>query len=256
MCIVRMIKGVGGLVPGCAYPAENRMKIEIHSERAVRARKTIVEILLCAFPDDCLYCVRNDHCELQGLTGEQIAFNQDTIIMTRSSKKLTQLAVLLAFTAVIQMIGLPQPVTGPLINAILIVSTLLIGVTSACTIGVLTPLTALIRGHLPPVLAAMVPFIALANTTYVLLFFFFIRGYPKAENLLLRPRPVLGILVASTAKFLILTLTVQQILPMVVGQAVPEKVMTLMMFPQLLTALAGGMIALILMKYLPRPSEG
>lgn len=176
--------------------------------------------------------------------------------MTRSSKKLTRLAVLLAFTAVIQMIGLPQPVTGPLINAILIVSLFLTGVPSACTIGVFTPLTALIRGHLPPVLAAMVPFIAVANVIYILLFYFLIRGLPREENYLLRPRPVLGVLAASTAKYLMLTLTVQKILPIVMGQAVPEKVMTLMMFPQLLTALSGGMMALILMKYLPGPSEG
>jgi NADH dehydrogenase/NADH:ubiquinone oxidoreductase subunit G len=46
------------------------MKVQTHSPRAIRARKTIVELLLASHPDDCLYCVRNGECELQELARE------------------------------------------------------------------------------------------------------------------------------------------------------------------------------------------
>jgi NADH-quinone oxidoreductase subunit G/NADP-reducing hydrogenase subunit HndD len=46
------------------------MKIQTHSPRVIRARKTIVELLLSNHPDDCLYCVRNNNCELQTLAAQ------------------------------------------------------------------------------------------------------------------------------------------------------------------------------------------
>lgn len=69
MCVVE-IEGQRGLIPSCAYPVSANMKVLTHSERAVRARKTIVELLLADHPDDCLYCVRNGNCGLQGLAEE------------------------------------------------------------------------------------------------------------------------------------------------------------------------------------------
>jgi NADH-quinone oxidoreductase subunit G/NADP-reducing hydrogenase subunit HndD len=46
------------------------LKIQTHSRRAVEARRSIVELLLANHPDDCLYCVRNGNCQLQGLAEE------------------------------------------------------------------------------------------------------------------------------------------------------------------------------------------
>jgi len=46
------------------------MKISTHSNKVIESRKTIVELLLSNHPDDCLYCVRNSNCELQGLSKE------------------------------------------------------------------------------------------------------------------------------------------------------------------------------------------
>jgi NADH-quinone oxidoreductase subunit G/NADP-reducing hydrogenase subunit HndD len=67
MCVVE-VEGMRSLVPSCAYPVANGMKIQTHSPRAIRARKTIVELLLANHPDDCLYCVRNGSCQLQDLS--------------------------------------------------------------------------------------------------------------------------------------------------------------------------------------------
>jgi NADH-quinone oxidoreductase subunit G/NADP-reducing hydrogenase subunit HndD len=69
MCVVE-IEGQRGLVPSCAFPAADGMRIETHSQRAVEARKVIVELLLSNHPDDCLYCVRNADCDLRELAAE------------------------------------------------------------------------------------------------------------------------------------------------------------------------------------------
>lgn len=69
ICVVE-VDGMRSLVPSCAYPVQARMKIRTHSPRAIRARHTIVELLLAGHPDDCLYCVRNGNCDLQGLACE------------------------------------------------------------------------------------------------------------------------------------------------------------------------------------------
>lgn len=69
ICVVD-VKGFNTLVPSCAYPVAEGMKISTHSPRAVRARKTIIELLLANHPDDCLYCERNDRCELSKLAVE------------------------------------------------------------------------------------------------------------------------------------------------------------------------------------------
>ena len=59
-----------GLVPSCAFPVGEGMQIQTHSPRVMRARKTIVELLLANHPDDCLYCSRNGECQLQALAYE------------------------------------------------------------------------------------------------------------------------------------------------------------------------------------------
>ncbi len=66
MCIVE-VEGKSNLIPSCSYPVEEWMKITTHSPRVLKARKTIVELLLSNHPDDCLYCERNGNCELQEL---------------------------------------------------------------------------------------------------------------------------------------------------------------------------------------------
>jgi NADH-quinone oxidoreductase subunit G/NADP-reducing hydrogenase subunit HndD len=74
MCVVELVNQ-NRLVPSCAYPVAEGMKVRTHSPRVLRARKTIVELLLADHPDDCLYCVRNGHCELQDLA-EQLGVRE------------------------------------------------------------------------------------------------------------------------------------------------------------------------------------
>ena len=49
MCVVEL-EGRPGLVPSCAFPVSEGMKVMSHSPRALRARKTIIELLLADHP--------------------------------------------------------------------------------------------------------------------------------------------------------------------------------------------------------------
>jgi iron-only hydrogenase group A len=67
MCVVE-VEGQQNLVPSCAFPVQEGMTVRTHSPRVIRARTTILELLLANHPDECLYCVRSGDCELQGLS--------------------------------------------------------------------------------------------------------------------------------------------------------------------------------------------
>ncbi|MCX6243827.1 MAG: 2Fe-2S iron-sulfur cluster-binding protein [Bacteroidetes bacterium] len=69
MCVVE-VEGMPGLVTSCSHPVEEWMKITTHSPRVVKARRTVIELLLANHPDDCLYCERSGNCELQDLAFE------------------------------------------------------------------------------------------------------------------------------------------------------------------------------------------
>jgi iron-only hydrogenase group A len=67
LCVVE-VEGRESLVPACSEVVMEWMKIQTHSPRVIKARKTIVELLLSNHPDDCLYCERNGNCDLQNLS--------------------------------------------------------------------------------------------------------------------------------------------------------------------------------------------
>ena len=67
MCVVE-VEGQRNLVPSCAFPVYNGMKVNTNSNRAVEARKSIIELLLANHPEDCFYCERNGNCQLQYLS--------------------------------------------------------------------------------------------------------------------------------------------------------------------------------------------
>ena len=95
MCVVEL-ENTGRLVPSCSFPASPEMKIKTHSTRVIEARKTIVELLLSNHPDDCLYCVRNENCELQSLSREhhvnerRIKGKKNNFSLDRSSASLVR----------------------------------------------------------------------------------------------------------------------------------------------------------------------
>jgi NADH-quinone oxidoreductase subunit G len=69
VCMVE-IEGRRNLMPACSTAVAPGMVIMTSTNRAVRARRTMVELLLSNHPSDCLVCERNLNCELQSLAAE------------------------------------------------------------------------------------------------------------------------------------------------------------------------------------------
>ncbi len=69
MCVVQ-IKGEQRLKTACSTLVREGMEVHTHAPGVIRARKKITELLLADHPDDCLYCHRNNNCELQVLADE------------------------------------------------------------------------------------------------------------------------------------------------------------------------------------------
>ncbi len=152
--------------------------------------------------------------------------------------------------------GLPQPATGPLINAMLFISTALLGWLAGVILGFMTPIVALLRGQLPPLLAPMVPFISISNVILVLTWFFIKKKFKLTKKINLNPvkQPgnYLAIVCAAMVKFLFLSFSVKILLPVLIAHDLPAKFVLMMTFPQLITAFIGGIIALVIYEMLYR----
>jgi len=69
VCVVE-VEGRGTLAPSCSTYVSEDMIIKTNTPRAIKARRTMVELLLSDHPKDCLTCSKNQQCELQSLAAE------------------------------------------------------------------------------------------------------------------------------------------------------------------------------------------
>ena len=69
VCVVE-VEGRRNLSPACVTKVAEGMKVQTNSPRAVRGRRTSVELLLSNHPQECLYCEKNLHCDLQKLAAD------------------------------------------------------------------------------------------------------------------------------------------------------------------------------------------
>ena len=69
VCVVE-VEGRKNLAPACNTPVSEGMKIKTNSIKAIRSRRTVVELLLSDHPQDCLLCEKNTNCELQSLAAD------------------------------------------------------------------------------------------------------------------------------------------------------------------------------------------
>jgi hypothetical protein len=142
---------------------------------------------------------------------------------------LTRTALLLALTLTVQSLRLPTFITGPLVNMMLILTTIIVGTAGGVFVGLFTPWIALLVGILPAPLAPAVPFIMLGNASYCFLF-----GRLGGSGW----RKVIAVIIASLFKFFVIGGSVQYLLKL------PAPMSQALLFPQLITALIGGCLAI------------
>ena len=69
MCLVE-VKGARGLQAACVYPVTEGLEVYTNSEKARKARRMTLELILSNHEKKCLTCIRNKNCELQNLAEE------------------------------------------------------------------------------------------------------------------------------------------------------------------------------------------
>jgi len=69
ICVVEVEKR-RNLAPACATPVMEGMVVHTNSQRALNARRTVLELILSDHPQKCLTCAKNQDCELQQLAAE------------------------------------------------------------------------------------------------------------------------------------------------------------------------------------------
>ncbi|MBV7274856.1 iron hydrogenase small subunit [Clostridiaceae bacterium UIB06] len=69
VCVVE-VEGRRNLAPACTTPVFEGMIVKTNSIKAIKARRTVVELLLSDHPQDCLLCEKNTNCELQKLAAD------------------------------------------------------------------------------------------------------------------------------------------------------------------------------------------
>lgn len=68
-CVVE-VEGRRNLAPACSTPVYEGMKIKTDTIRSIKARRTMVELLISDHPKDCLVCLKNQECELQKISAD------------------------------------------------------------------------------------------------------------------------------------------------------------------------------------------
>ncbi|HHU75693.1 MAG TPA: hypothetical protein GXZ24_02165 [Firmicutes bacterium] len=145
-------------------------------------------------------------------------------------KLFTRIALFAAIILVVQQFKL-QYITGPLVNTTLLFTTMIAGMPGAIFISFLSPLLALVQGIMPN--AALFPFIALGNFLYCVVFFAF-------------RRELYGTIFAPILKALVIAAGAY----FVVGLPLPGAYAVGL--PQLLTAILGSLLFIIIQAYLPK----
>jgi len=130
-----------------------------------------------------------------------------------------------------------QLIVGPIVNATLFISAATIGTAGAIMVGLVPSVISLSVGLLPPVLAPVIPFIMISNALLVSVFAIF-----RKRNFFL------GIVAASIIKYLFLYVTSSVVINLLLKKEVASSVAQMMSWPQLVTALAGGVLAWVFLR--------
>lgn len=166
-----------------------------------------------------------------------------------NTKKIARLAILLALAIASQFLkNLSVYITGPIINAILIIATLSCGIGGGAILSVITPLTSwLITGS--PIMTAMpviIPCIMLGNFVLCLVVYLFVKK--NDDTIRLAIGEIVGSVVKAACMYLTIAVGVLQIFGPSSG--LPEKALVIakstFSVTQLITALLGSLLAFLI----------
>ncbi len=175
--------------------------------------------------------------------------------MKKSVRWITETAVMLAVLITLQSVTKPlgQLVTGTCVNAVLAVAVLIGGLSCGVTVAVISPLAAFLLGIAPQILT--VPAIMAGNGVYVLVLRT-LSGGKVSWSL----RTVTAWIAAAAAKFAMLYAVVVWVICGLLAQSLLaagtlkepmlKALPTTFSWPQLVTALAGGAVALLMVPVL------
>ena len=174
---------------------------------------------------------------------------------------ITETAVMLALLVSLQWVGsfIPeqmtkQLVTGTMVNCVLAVTVLMAGLSSGITVALVSPVCAFTFGIAPNFITVLP--IMLGNCCYVTILYFIIGNARKFGW-----RQPVALVSAAAVKFAVLYLLVVKVICgvasgaligkkvgdiVVLAQPMLKMLPTMFTWPQLVTALAGGIIALVI----------
>ena len=170
--------------------------------------------------------------------------------MNKKIRWITETAILLALLVTLQALtkGFGQLVTGSCVNAILGIAALVGGLGCGLTVALISPVLAFLLGIAPQILT--VPAIMVGNSVFVLLLAL-IAG--NSKNIV---RKVIAWVAAAVAKFAALYFVVVKLICGVLSEGLlasgalkPPMLKALpatFSWPQLITALVGGAIAMVM----------
>lgn len=142
--------------------------------------------------------------------------------------------------------------TGSCVNLVLAIAALIGGVWSGVTVAVISPFCAYLLG-IGPAFLPLVPCVSLGNAAYAVLFALLVGGFLQKKKL---PAAYGSMVLAAAAKFAALYLVlVRLVAPAVIPAAKLSTVTAAFTWPQLLTAVIGGVLACLIAPVLCRALE-
>lgn len=167
--------------------------------------------------------------------------NNKILVLKRVNwKAITWFTSLMLVVAILPRFIHNQFITGPIINAALFLGVATLGSGPTILLGLVPSVVALSSGLLPVVLAPIVPFIMISNAILVMVFSYF-----KKTNYWL------AVIISSLIKYIFLYATSLIVTQIILQKTIALNASAIMMaWPQLITALLGGIIAFGIIKFL------
>lgn len=175
--------------------------------------------------------------------------------MKSNSRNLVRGGLFLAIAIVFQLIGRSYPqvsqvFVGPAVNAVLLLTASICGLWIGIGIGVLTPILAWVLGQLPAPFGPFIPFIIVGNVIFIILYYNFSKVNKFGQ--------IIGVITGAIFKFLFLYLCATKVivfLKLITNAKIVSKLSVAMGFLQLVTALIGGLVAIVLLIILKKRKQ-